>query len=54
MQQKYIDQINDLYDSFHVVKIPLQKEEVRGKPSLEGFGRLLLSSYDDVYNASKQ
>jgi arsenite-transporting ATPase len=35
MQKKYLDQIEELYDEFNVVKMPLLTNEVRGKESLE-------------------
>lgn len=42
MQQKYIDQMYDLYEDFHIVKVPLQKEEIRGVPALLAFSEMLL------------
>lgn len=35
MQKKYLEQIEELYDEFNVVKMPLLVEEVRGKDKLE-------------------
>lgn len=47
MQKKYLEQIDELYDEFNVVKMPLLVEEVRGKEKLEKFvlpykGKVLL------------
>mmetsp|Transcript_9302 Transcript_9302/g.18137 ORF Transcript_9302/g.18137 Transcript_9302/m.18137 type:complete len:336 (+) Transcript_9302:35-1042(+) len=41
MQKKYLDQIDELYEDFHVAKCPLLENEVRGKAGLEEFGKLL-------------
>jgi hypothetical protein len=48
MQKKYLDLVNDLYEHFHVVKMPLLESEVRGLDSLTSFSKFLFSEYQPL------
>ena len=45
MQAKYLDQIGELYEDFHVALTPLLNDEIRGAAKLTAFGKYLLSPY---------
>jgi arsenite-transporting ATPase len=48
MQDRYISQIFELYEDFHVTLMPLLDNEVRGVASLEAFSALLLNPDHDI------
>ena len=46
MQQKYLDQMRDLYEEdFNVVKQPMLDHEVRGLKELQTFGKTLFEGH---------
>ena len=45
MQSKYLEQFYDLYEDFHIIKMPLLEEEVRGVDALRNFSQWLMKQY---------
>ncbi|CCH44689.1 hypothetical protein BN7_4257 [Wickerhamomyces ciferrii] len=45
MQTKYLNEMNELYEDFHLVKVPLVNTEVRGLEKLKKFSKFLVEPY---------
>merc|ERR1719502_143654 len=52
MQDKYVSQIFDLYEDFHVTLMPLLDREVRGLSSLESFSLGMLGATTEMWQCS--
>ena len=45
MQAKYLEQIGELYEDFHVIKMPLLTMEIRGSETIKNFSKMLIEPY---------
>lgn len=52
MQKKYLEQIDELYEDFHIVKMPLCAGEIRGLSNLKKFSQFLRKPYDPQADGS--
>ncbi|KAF3491427.1 arsenical pump-driving ATPase [Arthroderma uncinatum] len=49
MQRKYLNEIEELYEDFNVVRMPLLVEEVRGREKLENFSEMLMHPFQPAH-----
>ena len=42
MQKKYLEKIEEMFEDFHIIKVPLQKNEIRGSKNIEDFSKFLI------------
>ena len=42
MQKKYLEKIEEMFEDFHIIKVPLQKNEIRGPKNIEDFSKFLI------------
>ena len=52
MQAKYISQIKELFEDFHITILPLMTDEVRGVNNLSEFSKLLVGNKDTNENTN--
>ena len=43
-KKKYLEKIEEMFEDFHIIKVPLQKNEIRGAKNLENFYKFLIES----------
>lgn len=54
MQEKYLTQIAEIYDDFHLTINPQLDDEVRGIESLKVFGNMLFDGYKPEWEKKNQ
>lgn len=53
MQGKYINQIKELFEDFHITTLPLLNDEVRGVSNLSEFSKFLLNEVNFIPQTTK-